>query len=198
MKTLFGVSSFLTLAWFFSACATRSPMGRIFLDSSTHEDSAPDWARQTRLIWEKDGKIFLRGFHTVRGDERVNGCYDLVKLDVKETILSEIANNVKGSLDNAQQSISENAEGVLGKVRSGEFEGQIQGLRFTDEYFERYAVAGVERVDCHIFAEMKQVDYERVKKAVIEKVVAVDPRLKEAITKKQVQFFHKENESSAD
>ena len=130
--------------------------------------------------------------HNVRGDERVNGCYDLVKLDVKEAMLSEIANNVKGSIDNAQQSISENAEVILGKVRSGEFDGQISGLRFTDEYYERYAIGGVERIDCHIIAEMKQADYERVKRSVIDKVVAVDPRLKEAVTKKQINFFKPE------
>jgi hypothetical protein len=179
-------------AWLFSSCASTSArMGRVFLDSSTHSDDPPDWARDTKLVWERDGKIILRGSHTVRGDERVNGCYDLVKLDVKETILTEIATTLKGSLDNAQQSMSENAEVVLGKVRSGEYDGQLVGLRFTEEYFERYAVSGVERVDCHILGEIKQADYDRVKRAVVDKVVAVDPRLKEAITQKQVDFFDK-------
>ena len=55
------IATIAALAWLFSACATTSPIQRVFLDSSTHEDSPPNWAKTTKLVWEKDGKIFLRG-----------------------------------------------------------------------------------------------------------------------------------------
>lgn len=171
-----------------ASCATTRS-GRVFLDSTTHRDNPPDWVDRTRTVWEKDGRIYLKASHTVRGDERVNGCFDLARLDSKERILSEIANDVKGSLDNAQQSISESAEVVLGKVRSGQFDGRLSGLRFSEEYYERYRIGEQERVDCHVLGEIRETDYNAVKKSILERVVAVDPRLKEAITKKQIDFF---------
>lgn len=183
-KPAFGLVLMLVLS---SCASTRS--GRLFLDSTTHRDNPPDWVDRTRTVWEKDGKIYLKATHTVRGDERVNGCFDLARLDSKERILSEIANDVKGSLDNAQQSISESAEVVLGKVRSGQFDGRLSGLRFGEEYYERYKIGEQERIDCHVLGEIRETDYNAVKKSILERVVAVDPRLKEAITRKQIDFF---------
>jgi hypothetical protein len=172
-----------------SACSSLVPQGRRFLDSSTREDSPPGWVRETKMTWERAGKVFLHSFHSIRGDERVNGCFDLARLDNKEALLSEIADEVKGSIDNAQQSISENAEEVLGKVRSAEFSGRITGLRFTDQYYERYLIGETERVDCHVLSEIKETDYNRIKREVVDKIAEVDPRLKEAISKKQIDFF---------
>lgn len=145
---------------------------------------------------EKDKKYFIRSSHTVRGDERVNGCYDLARLDAKELLLSELANEVRGRIDNAQQSISENAEAILGKVRSGEFEGRITGLRFTEQYFERYLVGGMERIDCHVLGAINENDYNQVKRNVVHKIADVDPRLKQAITRGQIDFFTKKDRAS--
>lgn len=174
--------------------------GRTFVDSTTHSDDPPKWARSLKKTWEDDGKVMIRATHTIRGDERVNGCYDLAKLDGKEAILSEIATDIRGSLDNAQTSLSENAETVLGKVRTGEYAGRLVGLRFTEEYFERYRIVETERIDCHVLGEMKLSDYNMVKKAVVDRVAAVDARVKEAITTKQVDFFRKpaSNESESE
>jgi hypothetical protein len=162
---------------------------RQFVDSTTHSDAAPDWVKTTKVAWEQNGKMLLRSSYTVNGTDRLNGCFDLARMDSKEALLSEIANDVKGSLDNAQQSISENAELVLGKVRSGEFSGRITGLRFTEQYFERYRIGEVERVDCHVLGEIKDSDYNQIKRSVVQGIAAVDPRLKEAISRKQIEFF---------
>ena len=184
---------YLTILLFLvlSACASQQAMeSRRFLDSTTHQDHAPEWVLSTQATWEKGGKVFFKTSYTIRGDERLNGCYDLARLDSKEALLSEIANDVKGSIDNAQQSLSENAETVLGKVRSGEFEGRITGLRFSKQYFERYTIGDTERIDCHVLGEITEADYNRIKRAVVQRVAEVDPRLKEAIAKKQIQFFN--------
>ncbi len=176
-----------------TGCSSLSliPTGRLFLDSSSHEDSPPHWVRGTKAIWEKDGVVYFRSSHQIRGDERVNGCFDLARFDSKEALLSEIANDVKGSIDNAQQSISENAEVVLGKVRSGEFNGRILGLRFAEEYYERYVVGEAERVDCHVLGQIRQADFDQIKRTVVSGVVAVDARLREAIARKHIDFFNR-------
>lgn len=169
----------------FVGCASK---GKVILDSSPNR---PSWVGTNTMTWQEDGKLFLKAIHTVRGNERLNGCYDLAKLDAKEQLLGEIANDVKGSLDNAQESISEQAEVVLTKVRSSEYEGQISGLRFSEQYFERYQIGDNERIDCHVLSEMTTADYNKTKQAVVNKVVAVDPRIKEAIAKKNINFFNR-------
>lgn len=181
------------------SCSSTPPgQQRVWLDSSTHKDNAPSWAKDLKMIWEDGGKVYIRSSQTVRGDERVNGCYDLAKLDAKETILTELASEVRGSLDNAQQSINENAEVVLGKVRTGEFQGRVTGLRHDQQYFERYRMGDVERVDCHVLSQMAREDYDRVKRSVLDQMQKVDARLREAITQKQIGFFDKAPERVAD
>jgi hypothetical protein len=174
---------------FMVSCASGPQMRRVFVDSTTHHDDIPDWAKSDKTSWEKDGKIFVMAASNARGTDRVDGCYDLARLNAKEQILSEIANDIRGRLDNAQQSISENAEVVLGKVRSGEFEGRLTGLRFTNSYYERYMLGDMQKLSCYVLSEIRQSDYDSVKRAVVDKVVAVDPKIKEAILSKQVEFF---------
>jgi len=170
-------------------CSSLKVPQRVFLDSSLKKDSPPDWANQLKVAWEEGDKIFLHAQFTARGNERVAGCFDMARLDAKEKLVSEISNDVRGSLDNAQQSINEEAEIVLGKVRTSSFEGKVRGLRFAEEYFERYLIGENERIDCHVLSEMKLSDYNQLKKSVVEDLVQVDTRLKEAITKKQIDFF---------
>ena len=187
-RFIFGALIF-TFGLFLSHCASGPATRRVWLDSSTHKDSPPSWVEENRLTWEKGDKVFFRSVHTVRGDERVNGCYDLAKLDARETLLTEMATDIRGSLDNAQQSLNENAEIVLGKVRSGEFKGRISGMKHTEQYFERYRIGTDERVDCHVLSEITQKDYDDLKKRVVSNIQQADPRLKEAITQKQIEFF---------
>ncbi|MBY0371380.1 hypothetical protein K2X33_11880 [bacterium] len=170
-------------------CASPAGPHRLWIDSSSHTDDLPSWAEGTRVIWENDGKVLVHSSQTVRGDERVNGCMDLAKLDAKEIVLSELASDVRVSVDNAQQTLSENAEVVLGKVRTGELQGRVVGMRHTQQYFERYRVAGTERIDCHVLSEMSIEDYNRVKRGVVDKIQQADARIKEAVTKKQAKFF---------
>ena len=181
----------LGLLFFLTRCSSLMPQGRQFLDSSTHKDSPPDWVRDTKVSWESKDRINLRSSYTIRGDVRLNGCFDLAKMDGKEAILSEIANEVRGTLDNAQQSLSENAETVLGKARSSEFSGRITGLRFTDQYFERYLVGETERIDCRVLGQVDASDYKRLKRELVDRIAAADPRIKDAIAQKHLDFFKK-------
>lgn len=171
-------------AFIVSGCVTSG--GKTVLDSS---ESKPSWVSKSKVTWEDDGVVYLKTMRSVKGSERLNGCYTLSELDSREQLITQIKNDLKGSIDSAETSISDDAEIVLGKVRSSEFKGSIQGLKKTEEYFERYTIGESERIDCYTLSEIKMTDYNKTKKAVLERVVEADPRIKEAITQKQIDFF---------
>jgi len=162
--------------------------GRVFIDSTAHSDSLPTWATG-KLAWEGDGKVFIHANHTVMGSQSVDACYDLTKLDSTERLLSEISDDVKGRIDNASDSLNEDAETVLAKSRTSGYAGLVIGLRITEQYFERYTLGATERITCHSLAEIKQRDYDRVKRSVVDKIIAADPSIKNAVRQKQIDFF---------
>lgn len=168
---------------------TGNRVSRIFLDSPTHKDSSPEWVKKQKASWDSGGDIFFRTAHTIKGNERINACYDLAKLDAKETLLTELSTDIRGRIDNAQTSISESSEIILGKARSEEFQGRIIGLKTDETWFERYNMAGEERIDCFLLSKINKSDYNRVKREVVDRLKEVDPRIKEAVAKKQIEFF---------
>jgi len=182
--------------FFLSHCSTMVDTNqRRFLDSTFHSETRPGWAEGTRTVWEEQGKLKYRGFHSIRGAERVNGCYELARLETKQALSTELNSDIKGRIDLASQSISENAEIIVGKVVSDVFGNQVRGLRFTDEFFERYSVANAERIDCFVLSEISFMDYNILKRNVVERLLAIDPRIKEAVAKQQINFFSGDRES---
>lgn len=174
---------------FFSACSHNKLNQRVWLDSSTHKDHPPNWVSEGKLRWQEKGKVYIRSKNGVRGDERVNGCFDLAHMDAKEALITSISDEVKGQIQEAGQSLNENAELLLTKTRTSEFSGKISGLSPVEEYFERYSINDVERVDCFVLSEISEKDFAATRRAIIDKVVAADPRLKEAMTKNQLKFL---------
>ena len=171
-----------------TSCSSTGPK-KIILDQSS--DDKPSWTNSSKMAWKDGDHIYLKAIHTIKGNERANGCIDLAKLDTKENLISEIKNEIKGSIDNAQQSINVDAEVVIGKVRSSKFEGAISGLRFTDSYWEKYQIGSEEQViTCQVLSKIEEKDYIKMKKAILSNVISIEPRIKEAITKKQVRFFN--------
>jgi hypothetical protein len=170
-------------------CSTGSKRDHRTTIETQGGTSAPDWATGTKLSWEEGDAVAFKGEHTVRGTDRVNGCFDLAKLDVKEAVLSELVEDVRGRIDQAQQSLSEDAEQVLGKVRSASYAGKVTGLRFVERFFERYRIGDSERLDCFVMAQMSKSDYARLKRSLVDELSRVDPQLHAAIAAKQVEFF---------
>jgi len=167
---------------------------RRFLDSTFHSDLRPGWAEGTKSVWEEKGFIKYRGFQSIKGTERVNGCYELARLEAKQLLTAELNTDLKGKIDMASQSVSENAELLVAKSISEVFGNQIRGLRFTDEFFERYMVANIERVDCHVLGELSFSDYMTLKRNVVDRILAVDPRIREAVAQQQIKFFNGDRE----
>ena len=116
---------------------------KMVLDTSSPE--RPDWVDDSRISWSEDKRIHFKGDYTVRGNERADACIDLAKLNVKEALITEIQEELKGAVDNASDSIREDAEIILSKSRSAEYSGSISGLRFVGRYWEKYALVTEEQ-----------------------------------------------------
>lgn len=176
-----------------SSCS-GTEVKRVTVDESS---SRPSWVDDSRLSWEKDGKIYFKSKESVRGNQRLNGCYILAGNDNRETMLREIAEEMKGATDEAEQDISEEAEIVLAKVRSGKWEGKIYGFHDESQFFQRYQIRDemtkdvTERIDCYSLSSVSKANLIRIKNEIMNKVATVDPRIKEAIVQKQADFFSK-------
>lgn len=182
ISRLFMICSMFAIA----ACASKQKKDVVDVGAN---DGKPDWVNTTKITWNEGDQVFFRTQYTIRGDERVNGCFQLAKLETKETLLREISEEIRGQIDNAQQNISENAEIILNQSRSGEYSGRVTGLRYLEQYHERYKVDGTERIDCFVLGTIKKFDYETIRRAVVYKMAEVDPGLKQAMNKRQIDFF---------
>ena len=179
----------------FIACSS-GPAKKIVLDSST--PNRPDWVDSSKLAWKDDKKIFFRGTYTIRGDERANACVDLAKLGVKEALITEIQEELKGAVDSAQDSIRADAEIILTNSRSARYQGAITGLRFTSSYWEKYALINRDqRISCFVLGRISEVEFRQTKKNVLNKITRANPKLKEAITKKQINFFEEKRDTAS-
>lgn len=183
----YALTGMLVILLYGSACSSGGPLKRTTLDES---GSKPSWVSDSKTSWEADQKIRVRGMQQVRGDERLSGCYELARLNAKSLLIGEIQEKIKGVLDTHETSLSENAEILLSKSRSAEFGGDLNGVRMVEDYFTRYRIGDDERVDCHVLAEVTREDYQQVKRRIIHKIQEADPRLKEQIAKKHIDFFN--------
>ncbi len=181
------IISTLTLLMALTSCSS-GPRGKIVLDTSSSDK--PDWVDSDKLSWKEEKHIFFKGTYAVRGDERANGCTDLAKLNVKEAVITEIQEELKGALDSAQDSIRADAEIILTNSRSARYQGAISGLRFTSAYWEKYALINRDqRISCFVLGRISEEEFVRTKKNVLGKITRANPKLKEAIAKKQINFF---------
>lgn len=177
-----------------AACETAGPR-RVVVDQSG-DGGPPEWVHSSRSNWEDGTTVMYRGTSTLWGDERLDGCYQLAKLNAKEALLSEISEEVKGAVDHATQGLSEEAENVLNLSRSTKYQGNLSGLRFTEEYYERYVIKDDERIECFVLGAIKRSDYNKVRRRVLTGVAAVDSRVREAMMKRQIQFFDEGEEQA--
>ncbi len=178
---------------FLTACATDQ---RLLIENGSVKK--PDWVESTKISWTEGDQVFFKSQYTIRNDERLNACFQLAKLESKETLLREIAEDLRGQIDNAQQGISENTELILSQVRSSEYSGKVIGMKFLEQYHERYVSSGVERSDCYVMAGIRKADYDQIKRQVLYKIVDADPDLKRVIKDRAIQFFNNDKPNNSD
>ena len=180
-------------------CATNSvsPKTRVVLDNSNRGGSLPEWATSSKVSWDEGNLFMFKASFTVNGNQRVNGCYDLARFEVKEKLLSEIKEDIKGEINLASEGISDGVDPLLTKSMSSTINGNIKALRFQDEAFERYLVNDVERVDCFVKARLEKSEYLKLRQAVLNNLISVSPGVADAIRKKQKKFFDESDEKIA-
>lgn len=171
-----------------SACGTG--IKKVTLD----ESDMPSWTEKSELSWEDDGKLFFKAKQTVLGSHRINGCYELALLDAKETLLRSMAEEIKGEISQADMDLNEQAEIVLGRVRTSRWEGKVYGQKKEEQAFRRFAIVkgesqSDERIDCYVLTSISKADYDKTKDGVINKLIAIDPRVKDAVVRRQINFF---------
>jgi hypothetical protein len=127
--------------------------------------------------------------YTIRGDQKVNSCYDLAKIELKESVLSGITSDLQGELNVAIENTSENSEELYKKSVSEGFGGKIKGLRVSEQVYERYLIRDVERIDCYVLGEIKESEYMSLKRSLAQQIAKSSPELEKALRDRQVQFF---------
>lgn len=149
----------------------------------------PSWAKSSNARWSENNEVFIRAASTVKGTEEVEACYELAKLNAKELLILEIQSSIKDTIDGTFESMSESTKIVLGKSKTSEFAGKIKGLNFTEKYFEKSIMGGVERIECQQLSRITQKNYDRMKQLIIDNVQKVDPEIKEAVKQDRIDFF---------
>ena len=166
-----------------------SSMKKMILDSSS--PNRPDWINSNNISWEKNNKYFFKGDYTIRGDERVNACIDLAKINVKETLITEMQEDLRGALASASESIKRSAEILLTKSQTSQYQGSISGLRFESKYWEKYSISNnEEKISCYVIAYLSKKDYVKIKQKIVNKMIGISPSLKKAVMDRQVDFFN--------
>lgn len=177
-----------------SGCSTNSKIAekrRQVIDNTYHGENLPEWTRDGKSSWDDGKNVVFKAEHTIRGDQRVNACFDLAKMDLKENVVTEISANIKGEINLASEGISEASETALTKSFTQQIEVNISGLKHKEQLFERYLNGDTERVDCFVMATMTHHDYEMLKTNVLQKAARSNSELAEILRKRQSEFFVK-------
>jgi hypothetical protein len=176
----------IMLSLFLTACTTLQS-NRQVIDSNS--SSRPKWAEGTEVGWQEGDFTLLRSQYTVRGDQRINSCYDLARVDLKETLLTSLKDDITGELNLAGEGLSEGADPLLSKSFRSEFKGRVQGLSISEQYYERYVVGDVERIDCFVLSKIKNSDYQRLKTQLLTNLMQVSEEVAQAVRNRQKEFF---------
>ncbi len=196
---LTGLASILMAAC--SSNSTKEGTGlngtsRVLLDNSMKGKEMPDWTQTTKVSWQDGDAYIFKGVYTVRGDQRVNGCYDLSTMEIQQRILSDIENSLRIEMNLANEGISENTDAMITKSIQSNMAGKIRGLRITDHAFERYRVLNNERVDCFVLGQMKSTDYQTLRSSVLSQMTSASPEVAAIVRKRQADFFKDKNSDS--
>ena len=173
-----------------AGCSHTVTTKKNLIDSS---GSRPSWVSSQKTSWEEGDAFYFKSKVSLKGNERENAGYVIAGNDNRENLLRSISDQIKGATDEAQLSLNENSEIVLGKVRSGRWEGTIYGLINAEQYSERFEYCRgsdcTQRLDCYVLSSTSRADYNKTKDGLLNQIIAIDPKIKDAIIRKQAAFF---------
>jgi len=177
----------------FQGCQHTAPtlnLEKRILDQS-YEDK-PDWIKKTDVTWTEGSFIYYKNTFTVRGDQRVNACYELARLGLYESLISEIGSEIKAENNLASEGTLESESDLINKSVSENLSGYLKGVKVKSKAFERYVVKDNERVDCHLLTEISKSDYEKMKNRIGQEILSVSAEVTQALREKQKRFFSSE------
>jgi len=154
------------------------------------------------MYWSTDDGHYYKSMITIRGDQRLNGGYIIASNENRERLIRDISDRLKGKFQEVIMNLSENAEYLLNKARSGEFEGTIYGMRDMEQYFERYELVNeetkerIQKIDCYLLSFISNHDYAKTEQVFASQIIEVDPRIKEAMTQGMIKFFDEDSGAS--
>ncbi len=186
MKKKRSLKKILLASILITGCSSLQTERKV-LDSNAN--GRPNWATGTTMSWLDGDLVHLRSQYTIRGDQRINSCYDFAKVDLKESLLTSLKDDITGELNLAGEGLSEGADPLISKSFRSEFKGRLQGLAISDQYFERYVIADVERIDCFVLSKMKNSDYQRLKSQLLSNLIQVSEEVARAVRNRQKEFF---------
>ena len=162
---------------------------KVVIDSSNMNEAKPEWVVQNKIGWEDGAKLKMKGTYTVLGNQRLNACYELAKVEAKKAMITSIQEEIKGYLDSGSTGMSESDQIVFAESVTARYNGKIQGLKTSENYFERFVINHNERIDCFVLMEMDRSDYYKLRSSILTKATELVPELQQAMTKKQIDFF---------
>ncbi len=178
------------------ACSTsqKPNQARVVLENSMKGEDLPKWVSDAKINWEQDNQLYFKSSYTIAGNQRINGCWDLAKIEMKESLLSELSQDIKGEVSLANEGISEGLDPLITKSIRTNIEGQVRGLKTQEQVFERYTVNQVERIDCFVMGTMSKADYAVLKTSVLKNLASVSAEVADAVRKRQKDFFSEKKE----
>lgn len=159
------------------------------LERSTKENSLPNWVSDSKVNWVKEDKIFYKSQYSIRGDQRINACFDLARAEAKEKLIDEIKTNFKGETNSYIQGASELDNQELNKMFVSSVNSIISGFRLSETAYERYSIGNTERVDCFVLYEMTTKDLNDLKIRMQTRGSTVNKEIQKAIDERGVSFL---------
>lgn len=160
---------------------------KVILDQSY--DKKPEWIQKQEVTWTEGKNIYYKNSYTIRGDQRINACYELARLSLYENIVSEIGSKFKAENNLASEGTLESENDLITKSVTENVSGYLKGIRIKSRGFERYSLKENERVDCHILTEISQSDYEKMKNRINQEIISVSADVAQQVRDKQKRFF---------
>lgn len=179
----------------FYSCAS-APEGQklVVLERSTKGNDLPTWTSNSEMSWNNNDEIQLKGQYTLKGNQRVNACYDLAKGDARENLVSEMSVNFQSEINSYTQGISADENIELNKMFISQAKNKITGLRVSESAFERVLVNSEERINCFVLFSISKKSYQENMANAKSEVSKVNSEIIEKMKSRGLDFFSIETE----
>lgn len=182
----------LILLNFFSCASTPEAHNLVVLERSTRGNDLPSWTSNSEMSWNKSDEIQFKGQYTLKGNQRVNACYDLAKGDARENLVSEMSVHFQSEINSYTQGISADENIELNKMFISQAKNKIIGLRTSEAAFERVLINSEERINCFVLFSISKKAYQENMMNAKSEVSKVNSEIIEKMRSRGLDFFSTE------